>query len=78
MLSLLKRLGQKKVTVVVTFPAGDSSNGLTGAKVVEAAGQFFKVENNSVRSQFSTLGGNGNNRGARKKSEELILVLRPK
>ena len=43
------------------------------------AKKWYKVEEkNRVESNFSTLGGNNTNRDARKKSKEMILLLKPK
>lgn len=73
---LLERLAAGRTTVVLTFPAGDSSNGLSGKAVRDIAGRHFHVESETIEGRFSTLGGNGKNRAARHTSAELVLVLR--
>ena len=76
---LLGSLAKKNCTVVFTFPSGKSSNGLSGDFIKQIASTNFHVEDhNKVEGVFSTLGGNNNNRSARQKSDELILVLRPR
>lgn len=63
--------------VLVTFPAGRSSNGLTGDTVTALARKRFRVRRRRVRGRFSTLGGNNRHRPARHHSDELILLLEP-
>lgn len=63
---------------IVTFPAGESSNGLSGLIVEELSNQYFSVKAKKVASVFSTLGGNRTSRAARKNTTELILHLVPK
>ncbi len=75
---LLERLSARKAKVILTFPAGLSSNGLSGEKVIETAERFFVVAKRTIESRFSTLGGNKSHRPARQQSEELILLLVPK
>jgi adenine-specific DNA-methyltransferase len=75
---LLDRLASSKCTVIFTFPAGNCSNGLSGDAVKDAAEQWFTVAKQGVKSRFSTLGGNNQNRHARQNSSELILLLRPR
>ena len=76
---LLKAISRRSANVILTFPAGESSNGLSGDKVIELATQYFKLRHQSVQTRFSTLGGNGtaNHRPARRTSEELVLLLAP-
>jgi len=62
---------------IVTFPAGITSNGLSGTIVEELSAQYFKVKKREVASVFSTLGGNRLNRNARQGISELILFLVP-
>ena len=57
--SLLEKLSDKKATVILTFPAGTSSNGLTGSRVLQIASEFYKIEKQTIEGKFSTLGGNG-------------------
>lgn len=75
---LLFVLAGNGCTVILTFPRAECSNGLSGDAVEEIARQFFNVECKSVRSRFSTLGGNTVNREARRVSDELMLVLKGK
>ena len=88
---LLSSLSKKKVKVIFTFPKGVCSNGLSGGKVIELAKKYFILDKNKSRihehvitGSFSTLGGNNkfnkNNREkkSRVKSEELVLLLKPK
>lgn len=75
---LLKTLGERGCRVIITFPKESCSNGLSGDSVEEAAEHYFEVARKSVKTRFSTLGGNTANRAARKVSDELMLVLRPK
>ena len=76
LISLLENLSRVQATVIFTFPAGESSNGLSGEVVVDVARNLFNVEEHRVQGRFSTLGGNNMNRLARSKSEELVLVMR--
>lgn len=74
---LLEGLSESGVRVIFTFPMGKSSNGLSGKLIEECASKFFKIDRKSVKSRFSTLGGNNSNRDARLDSRELILLLKP-
>jgi len=76
--TLLERLSDRGATVVLTFPAGESSNGLSGDLVRDMAHRYYDVHFDSVESEFSTLGGNHEHRPARKSSKELILLLSPR
>ncbi len=75
---LLERLAARGCTVILTFPQDEASNGLSGVAIERMARRSFRVRRRSVSTRFSTLGGNGTNRDARKDAKELILVLRPK
>lgn len=77
MRELLGTLSERGCTVVMTFPTDVCSNGLSGRVVEEIAAESFAVKRKTVKTRFSTLGGNTANRAARKVSDELILVLRP-
>lgn len=72
---LLKSLSRKEVSVIITFPQGECSNGLSSAWIKKEAGKHFVVKAIKVNNNFSTLGGNKDNRGARKKATEVILIL---
>ena len=77
-------ISERGASAIVTFPAHECSNGLSGALVTKAAKKYFDVEKKVVSSKFSTLGGTsgesatGSERAARKHAKELILQLRPK
>jgi len=73
---LLRKLSERQCKVILTFPVGKCSNGMSGEWIEETASQYFDVSRRTVTSRFSTLGGNTYNRAARKVAEELILVLR--
>jgi adenine-specific DNA-methyltransferase len=79
---LLAKLGEKGATCIVTFPAHECSNGLSGQAVRDLARVHFNVREKLVQSKFSTLGGVaeevGNGREARHSTEELMLTLSPK
>ena len=72
---LLGKLSSNGCTVVLTFPGRECSNGLSGRKVEEMAGRFFRVDCKPVKTKFSTMGGNKINRTARNNLEEFIMVL---
>jgi 16S rRNA G966 N2-methylase RsmD len=75
---LFRSLSESGCTVIVTFPAHECSNGLSGKSVAQCADQHFAISRKVVKTRFSTLGGNGHNRSARQDSQEMLLVLRPK
>ena len=75
---LLETIGECRSGVIVTFPAGVASNGLSGQCVIDIARNWFTVDYIKVKSRFSTLGGNTRNRSARVRTEELLLSLDPK
>ena len=79
---LLTKIGTTGAKCIVTFPANECSNGLSGDTVRAIALEHFKVTEKLVQSRFSTLGGAdvkvGNGRAARHSAEELILTLSPK
>ena len=79
--ALLKTLAAQGTKVIFTFPDHVCSNGLSGDLVSDIASKHFKVARKTVKSRFSTLGGNGTGkpnaegRAARQNAKELILVL---
>lgn len=83
---LLSTLAAQGARTIVTFPAHECSNGLSGSLLIEIADQFFKVVEREVTSVFSTLGGNPNSksgaayakRHARLPAGELVIVLQPR
>ena len=74
---LIEGLAKSGSTVILTFPAGSSSNGMTGEFVEDSVGKWFEVDKRIVKTRFSTLGGNNELRHARKMTKELILLLTP-
>ena len=46
---------QRRSGVIVTFPAGRASNGLSGDRVISIARKWFTVHCATVKSRFSTL-----------------------
>lgn len=81
---LLSKVASKNTKAILTFPDHNCSNGLSGKIVREIASKYFIVEEHSVKSRFSTLGGKSDGkkkeggRQARQNAKELILVLTPK
>jgi adenine-specific DNA-methyltransferase len=75
---LLLNLSGIGATVILTFPAGLSSNGISGTELKKSASQLFSVKGWVVNGHFSTLGGNRSHREPRQKSEELIMLLKSK
>lgn len=75
---LLEALADAQSSVAITFPEGKCSNGLSGIEIAELAKKWFRIDHYGIKSRFSTLGGNNENRNARQVSNELILLLRPK
>lgn len=72
---LLEILARQQASVIITFPAGKASNGLSGDDVKATAGDHFCLEEAKVSSRFSTLGGDSKHRAARQQADELILTL---
>lgn len=75
---LLERISRRGATLIVTFPQGKSSNGLSGDSVRSLAEKYFSIKKKHVYGTFSTLGGNNGKRAARQASNELILLMTPK
>jgi adenine-specific DNA-methyltransferase len=75
---LFRAIASRGGHAIVTFPQRKCSNGLSGQAIAEVADDHFKIERHWVASKFSTLGGNNNERKARRSTRELILVLRPR
>jgi hypothetical protein len=76
---LLETLASQGCDIVFTFPSGAASNGLAGNYIKQTANEWFSVEDHSIiEGHFSTLGGNNTKRDARKKSSEIILLMKPK
>lgn len=76
--SLMQGVSEYGAEAIVTFPAGEASNGLSGEMVEQISDMFFHVKKRKIASTFSTLGGNSLTRTARKKTTELVLYLAPR
>lgn len=74
---LLGILARKGASVIITFPAGKASNGLSGDDVRKVAADHYRISEDKVSSRFSTMGGNLKHRAARHQADELILTLSP-
>ena len=74
---LLRTIADRGCGVLVTFPVGKASNGISGNDVISMASEWFSISHTIIKSKFSTLGGNSRNRSARIRSEELLLSLNP-
>jgi len=67
-----------RLKLVLTFPVGRSSNGLSAKDFIEFGGdRFSKVEYLEENSQFSTLGGNAVRRNARVQCVEAVVTFLP-
>ena len=80
---LLETISAKGAKAILTFPDHECSNGLSGETVREIARKHFTVIQESVNSDFSTLGGTRTDedetgRHPRRQAKELMLVLKPK
>ncbi|RYZ87427.1 MAG: adenine methyltransferase [Proteobacteria bacterium] len=77
---LLERLADRGTSVILTFPAHECSNGLSGEDVIEIANRFFRVRKKVIAGRFSSLGGTNGvaNRSARFDAQELALTLSPR
>ena len=75
---LFGNLSECGSTVIVTFPLHECSNGLSGESMLDLARKHFRVKLRYVSTSFSTLGGNGRARRARRPSKELMLLLVPR
>jgi len=74
---LLSTLATAGCSVILTFPSGECSNGLSGQIVTEMASTRFDIRRRIVKTSFSTLGGNNAIRKARNSADELLLHLQP-
>lgn len=72
---ILSKLAERGASVIITFPASEASNGLSGDDVKKLAAGHFRIEEEKVSSRFSTLGGDTKHRAARQDADELILTL---
>jgi hypothetical protein len=78
MSSLLARLAEREARVVLTFPQGPASNGIDGEELLVTCREWFDVDAKVIASRFSTLGGTEADRGARRRTGELIARLVPR
>lgn len=78
--TLLQGIADRGASVVMTFPAEEATNGLSGSAVQKLATALFNVSTVTMNGRFSTLGGNGkcDHRPARVPAYELVLTLHPK
>jgi adenine-specific DNA-methyltransferase len=75
--TLFLALSRSKSTIILTFPEGKCSNGLSGDIVYDRAKEHFNYVNKRViPNRFSTLGGNKKRRDSRKDTKELLLLMR--
>jgi adenine-specific DNA-methyltransferase len=71
-------LSRTQATVILTFPSGECTNGLSGDYIKRIVRAHYKIREEIIKGQFSTLGGNNKHRTSRKSSSELLLLLEPK
>jgi adenine-specific DNA-methyltransferase len=81
--NLLETISSRGAKAILTFPDHDCSNGLSGELVREIALEYFHVQEKTVQSDFSTMGGTRTDddeigREPRQSAEELMLILKPK
>ncbi|WP_205473941.1 DNA adenine methylase [Nocardioides sp. SYSU D00038] len=78
---LLDGLRSRRATVLLTFPSGDASNGVSGDIARNLAKKYFKVRSQLLPHTHSTLGGPATaktgSRMARRPLNELLLVMKP-
>ena len=73
----IRKLADRNVRAIVTFPWGQASNGLSGEQIKKIAESFFVTNCKIIEGRFSTLGGNLVHRKARLPSNEMVLLLSP-
>lgn len=76
LVSLLDKVADAGATAIITFPAMQASNRLSGERIKELVRPRFTVAEARFLSRFSTLGGDQKHRSARQDTEEMILTLR--
>lgn len=75
--ALLHGCHERGLGLVLTFPSGQASNGLSAETFMELGkGLFSSIEELKVDSDFSTLGGNAKIRSARLQCQESIICFR--
>lgn len=66
-----------KLGLVLTFPSGSASNGLSAQDFIQMGkSRYSSIEQYEVSSDFSTLGGNSRSRSARLMCQESIVCFR--
>lgn len=78
--NLLEAASEKESTLVLTYPEGERSNGLTIDQIESAASGLFSIEEMRIPTSHSTLGGSVENsilRGGRQEVFERVITLRP-
>lgn len=78
---LFEKLAKRSATTLLTFPAGQASNGLSGGDLTTLASNFFAVRTIKIPHTHSTLGGpagsGASSRTARRELEELLMIMTP-
>lgn len=77
---LLENCARAGATVMLTYPEGQRSNGLTVDGIREISVAAFEIEEVRMPMTHSTLGGNGTGgqRSARHELHEVVFTLRPR
>lgn len=78
LVNILEEIAHSGATSILTFPQAACSNGISGKDLIDRCRTIFRVRTKTVRSRFSTLGGDYNRRAPRQGRNELILTLSPK
>jgi adenine-specific DNA-methyltransferase len=79
--SLLEDAARANCSVVLTYPEGERSNGLSTTHLDEVSKRDFFVRRTRIRMSHSTLGGStahATKRSGAKKLDEIVYVLRPR
>lgn len=76
--SLIQTCAEKKLSLVLTFPTAQASNGLSSLDFINIGRPLFsKITIEEVQTDFSTLGGNKKHREARQLYGESIVSFTP-
>lgn len=76
-LDLVQGCFKRKLGLVLTFPSGGASNGLSAQDFITMGKSLYSsIEQYEVNSDFSTLGGNAKSRSARLMCQESIVCFR--
>lgn len=77
-IKLIEECARNKLSLVLTFPTGLASNGLSSQDFVEIGKPLYsKIKREEVLTDFSTLGGNKKHRAARQSCGESIISFIP-